>query len=194
MESIGKGGRFMGNSEKCEGLENQGIREARCSDARELCSGDASVKSKRWDPFPRNDPLKDRPGGRRMSKGKTEFDEHGLSARDIAHAKRLVKLARDDDDVDLDMYCFEIFDVARVLKNYRERYERAEHALKMSMMRVAVADAARGRFKVGDRVGHRGYKQAMEVVSVNGTVYRLRDDEGQVHVAVDGELTGEPIP
>jgi len=92
-------------------------------------SGVVSSKAKRWDPFPRNDPLKTGPGSRKMSKGNTEFKKHGLSAQDISHAKRLVKLARDDDSVSMDIECFEIFDVARVLKNYRERYEKAEAEL-----------------------------------------------------------------
>jgi hypothetical protein len=47
------------------------------------------------------------------------------------------------------------------------------------------------RFQAGDRVVPCSYSQAMEVVSVKGTVYRLRDENGRVHVACDGELISE---
>src|SRR5690349_23967832 len=51
--------------------------------------------------------------------------------------------------------------------------------------------AGPARFKAGDRVVPRGYVRSMVVLSVRGTVYRLRDQDGIEHVASDGELVSE---
>ena|GEM_PF-3872414 len=78
---------------------------------------------KRWDPLPRNDPLKTGPGSRTM--GKDAWDKAGLSNQDVAHASRMLEFVRMDPEIDE----FETYDIARVLKNYRERYERAERVV-----------------------------------------------------------------
>lgn len=78
---------------------------------------------KKWDPFPRNDPLRDGPGCRRMPKD--AWEKAGLSDQDRRHALRILRMI-DDFDADDGVDSFKAYDIARVLKAYRERYEAAE--------------------------------------------------------------------
>lgn len=73
--------------------------------------------------------------------------------------------------------------LAQLLADHRE--------LAVLPFKMATPPDPRARFVVGDRVVPRGHKQAMDVVWVMGTVYRLRDSDGGEHVSSDGELIPE---